>query len=170
MNLGTPAGTLAHLTGELFRLRTGIDFVTIPYKGAATAVTDLLAGQLDMTFEPTSVLVAHVHDAKLRALGVTGTSRNAQLPDVPTMLESGIAGFTSYSWTGILVPAGTPPPVVTALNAAVNAGLNSPEMAATLARLGAETKIGSSAEFAAFIAEETQKWSAIVAAAGLKAD
>ena len=99
LNFGTPVGTLAHLTGELFRIRTGIDIVVIPYKGAANAVTDILAAQVDMSFEPTSVLVSHIHDGKVRPLAVTGSARSRQLPDVPTMTESGLAGFTSYSWT-----------------------------------------------------------------------
>ena len=80
-----------------------------PYKGAATAVTDLLGGQVDMTFEPTSVLVAHVHDGKVRPLAVTGAGRCRQLPGVPTLIESGIPGFTSYSWTGFWCPPGRQP-------------------------------------------------------------
>ena len=128
LNFGTPTGTLAHLTGELFRIRTGIEFVVIPYKGAATAVTDILAGQVDMAFEPTSVLVSHIHDGKVRPLGITGAARSRELPAVPTMIESGIADFTSYSWTAIMAPSGTPAAVVTRLNAAINQGLNSPEI------------------------------------------
>ncbi len=170
LNFGTPIGTLAHLTGELFRIRTNIDIVVIPYKGAATAVTDILAEQVDMTFEPTSVLAAHIHDGKVRPLAVTGTARSRQLPDVPTMIESGFAGFTSYSWTGIMVPAGTPTEIVRKLNAAINQGLKSPDMNSTLARLGAEAKVGSPQDFAAFIAEETQKWGAIVKSSGVKLD
>jgi tripartite-type tricarboxylate transporter receptor subunit TctC len=154
LNFGTPVGTLAHLTGELFRIKAGIEVVVIPYKGAATAVTDLLAGQVDMTFEPTSVFVARI----------------AQLPDVPTMIESGLADFTSYSWTGLVAPAGTPAAIVERLNAAINQGLKSPDMTSNLDRLGAETRVGSARAFAAFIAEETQKWGAIVKAAGVKLD
>jgi tripartite-type tricarboxylate transporter receptor subunit TctC len=170
LNFGTPAGTLAHLTGELFRVRTGIDIVVIPYKGAATAVTDMLGGQVDMTFEPTSVLVAHIQDAKVRPLAVIGAARSPQLADVPTMIESGLAGFTSYSWTGILVPVGTSPEIVDRLNAAINQGLKSPAMNSNLGRLGAETNAGSPRDFAAFIADETRKWGAIVTSAGVKLD
>jgi tripartite-type tricarboxylate transporter receptor subunit TctC len=170
LNFGTPIGTLAHLTGELFRIRTGIDFVVIPYKGAATAVTDILGGQVDLTFEPTSVLVTHIHDGKVRPLAVTGAARSPQLPDVPTMIEGGIEGFTSYSWTGILVPAGTPAAIVSRLNAAINEGLKSPDLGASLRRLGAEAKGGSPQDFAAFIGEETQKWGAIVRSSGVKLD
>ena len=170
LNFGTPTGTLAHLTGELFRIRTGIEFVVIPYKGAATAVTDILAAQVDMAFEPTSVLVSHIHDGKVRPLGITGAARSRELPAVPTMIESGIADFTSYSWTAIMAPSGTPAAVVTRLNAAINQGLNSPEIGSTLRRLSAEAKIGSPQDFAAFLAEETQKWAAIVKSSGVRLD
>jgi tripartite-type tricarboxylate transporter receptor subunit TctC len=170
LNFGTPVGTLAHLTGELFRIRTGIDIVIIPYKGAATAVTDLIAGQVDLTFEPTSVLVAHVHDGKVRPLAVTGSARSPQLPDVPTMIEGGLANFVSYSWTGVVAPARTSERIVDRLNRAITQGLQSPEMSSNLERLGAQAKAGSPQDFAAFIAEETQKWGAIVKASGIKLD
>ncbi len=170
LNFGTPIGTLAHLTGELFRIRTGIDIVVIPYKGAATAVTDVLAGQVDMTFEPTSVLVTHIHDGKVRPLAVTGTARSPRLPQVPTMIESGVAGFTSYSWTGILAPAGTPDDLVDTLNGAINQGLKSAGMSSSLERLGAEAQAGSPQDFAAFMAEETLKWGAIVKSSGVRLD
>ena len=142
----------------------------IPYKGAATAVTDILAGQVDMTFEPTSVLVGHIHDAKVRPLAVTAAARIPQLPEVPTMIESGLAGFTSHSWSGILAPAGTSPEIVDRLNAAINQGLKSPAMNSNLGRLGAEPNAGSPQDFAAFIADETTKWGAIIKASGVKLD
>ena len=123
-----------------------------------------------MTFEPTSVLVAHIRDGKVRPLAVTGTARSHQLPDVPTMIESGMAGLTSYSWTGIMVPAGTPTDVVDKLNGAINRGLQSPDMNSSLERLGAEAKPGSPQDFAAFITEETQKWATIVKSSGVKLD
>jgi tripartite-type tricarboxylate transporter receptor subunit TctC len=170
LNFGTPVGTLAHLTGELFRLKTGIDFVTIPYKGAATAVTDIVGRQVDMTFEPTSVLVSHIQDGKVRALGVTGATRSKQLPDVPTMIESGIPDFTSYSWTGVLAPARTPAAIVSRLNAVINQGLNSPEVASNLAKFGATTMVGSPQDFSAFITEESKKWGTIIKSAGVKLD
>lgn len=144
--------------------------MVIPYKGAATAVTDILGGQVDMTFEPTSVLVAHIHDRKVRPLAVTAATRSRQLPEVPTMIESGLAGFTSYSWTGLLAPAGTPVQIVDRLNEAINEGLQSPDMNSNLGRLGAEAKVGTPQDFAAFIAEETQKWGAIVTSSGVKLD
>ncbi len=170
LNFGTPVGTLAHLTGELYRLKTGIDFVMIPYKGAANAVTDIVGSQVDMTFEPTSVLLSHIQDGKVRALGVTSATRSKQLPDVPTMIESGIPDFTSYSWTGVLAPAGTPAAIVSRLNSVINQGLNSPEVASNLAKFGATTMIGSPKDFAAFITEESKKWGTIIKAAGVKLD
>jgi tripartite-type tricarboxylate transporter receptor subunit TctC len=96
--------------------------------------------------------------------------RSPQLPDVPTVIESGLAGFTSYSWTGILVPAGTPPEIVDRLNAAINQGLKSPGMNSNLERLGAEPNPGSPQDFAAFIADETTKWGTIIKASGVKLD
>jgi tripartite-type tricarboxylate transporter receptor subunit TctC len=110
---------LAHLTGELFRVKTGVDIVVMPYKGAATAVTDILGGQVEMTFEPTSVLMGHIHDAKVRPLAVTAAARIPQLPEVPTMIESGlpvsrpIRGAGSWrpqvprprSWIGSMQPS-----------------------------------------------------------------
>ena len=142
----------------------------IPYKGAATAVTDLIGGQVDLTFEPTSVLVAHVHDGKVRPLAVTGSARSPQLPEVPTMIEGGLANFVSYSWTGVVAPAGTSERIVDRLNRAITQGLQSPEMSSNLERLGAQARVGSPQDFAAFIAEETQKWGAIVKASGIKLD
>jgi tripartite-type tricarboxylate transporter receptor subunit TctC len=123
-----------------------------------------------MSFEPTSVLVSHIHDGKVRPLAVTGSARSRQLPDVPTMTESGLAGFTSYSWTGLLAPAGTPAQIVDRLNGAINQGLQSAELNSNLGRLGAEAKAGSPQDFAAFVAEETRKWGAIVKASGVKLD
>src|SRR5215468_5709039 len=99
----------------------------IPYKGAATAIDDLLSGQIDLAFEPYSVLLGHIHEGRVRALAVTGAARSAELPDTPTMIESGVAGFTSVSWSGVVAPTGTPAEIVAKLNAAVNAGLAAPD-------------------------------------------
>jgi len=95
VNFGAPTGTLPHLTGEWFKAATATNIVTIPYKGAASAITDILTGQIDMAFEPTSVLLAHIHEGKVRALAITSASRGGALPDLPTMIESGLPGFVS---------------------------------------------------------------------------
>jgi tripartite-type tricarboxylate transporter receptor subunit TctC len=168
LNYGAPTGVLPHLTAEMFKSAAGLDIVHVPYKGAANAVTDLLSGQIDLAFEPFSVLLGHIHEGRVRALAVTGTTRSAELPDVPTMIESGVAGFTSVSWSGVVAPPGTPAEIIARLNAAVNAGLAAPETQARLARLGAAPMIGTPADFAALIAIEVPKWAAVVKAAGIK--
>ena len=168
LNYGAPTGVLPHLTAEMFKAAAGVDIVHVPYKGAANAINDLLSGQIDLAFEPYSVLLGHIHDGRVRALAVTGTTRSAELPDVPTMIESGVAGFRSVSWSGVVAPPGTPAEIIARLNAAVNAGLAAPETQARLARLGAAPMIGTPADFAALIATEVPKWAAVVKAAGIK--
>lgn len=170
LNFGFPSGTLPQLTGELFKLRTGIDIAFIPYKGAANTITDILSGQIDLAFEPAPVLLAHIHDAKVRPLAITSLTRSAQLPDVPTLDESGVSGFASISWTGVVAPAGTSVRIIDMLNAAINAELRSNELQTTLIRLGAEPKAGSPRDFAEFIAAEVPKWAEVVNLSGMKPD
>jgi tripartite-type tricarboxylate transporter receptor subunit TctC len=170
VNFGAPTGTLPHLTGEMLKMRAGIDIVHIPYKGAATAITDVLSGQMDMAFEPISVMVGHVREGKVIALVVTGATRSPELPDVPTMIESGYPGFVSMSWTGIVAPAGTPPEVVAKLNRAVIDSFRSKEASESLARLGAEPNFGTPESFGAMIAAEIPKWAETVRAAGVRLD
>jgi tripartite-type tricarboxylate transporter receptor subunit TctC len=158
-------GTAIHLASELFKAAAGVDIVHIPYKGAANGITDLLAGQVDLTFEPISVLVGHIRDGTLRALALTGGARSAELPDVPTMVECGYSSVVSVSWSGVVAPAGTPDAIVSRLNTAVNAALATPDMQTALARLGAAPQPGTPAAFADFIAAETPKWAAVVKAA-----
>jgi tripartite-type tricarboxylate transporter receptor subunit TctC len=170
LNYGAPTGALPHLTAEMFKMFAGIDIVHIPYKGAANAITDMLSGQIDLAFEPTSVLIPHIEDGKVRGLATTGRTRSAQLPDLPTMIESGYPEFVSVSWSGVVAPAGTPAAIVAKLNAALNDSLNSPDIKATLAKLGADPRGGSPQDFAALIAEETPRWAAVVKAAGVRID
>jgi tripartite-type tricarboxylate transporter receptor subunit TctC len=168
LNYGAPTGVLPHLTAEMFKHAADVDIVHVPYKGAATAINDLLSGQIDLAFEPYSVLLGHIHEGRVRALAVTGPTRSAELPDIPTMIESGLAGFTSVSWSGVVAPTGTPAEIVARLNAAVNAGLATPEIQARLARLGAAPMTGTPEDFAALIAAETPKWAAVIKAAGIR--
>jgi tripartite-type tricarboxylate transporter receptor subunit TctC len=168
LNFGFPTGTLPHLTGELFKLRTGIDVVFIPYKAANATITDLVAGQIDYTFEPASVLLGHINDGTMRPLAVTSLTRLPQIPDVPTLHESGFPGFTSISWSGVVAPARTPAPIVDKLNAAINTELKSGEMRETLTRLGADVKAGTPADFAAFVADEAPKWAEVIKSSGMK--
>ncbi len=170
VNFGAPTGTLPHLTAEMLKIRAGIDIVHIPYKGAATAITDVLSGQMDMAFEPISVMAGHVREGTVIPLAVTGAARSPELPDVPTMIESGYPGFVSLSWTGIVAPAGTPPEVVAKINGAVIEGFRSKEAAESLARLGAEPNFGTPESFGAMIAGEIPKWAETVRAAGIRLD
>jgi tripartite-type tricarboxylate transporter receptor subunit TctC len=167
LNFGFPTGTLPHLTGELFRLRTGIDVVFIPYKAANATITDLVAGQIDYTFEPASVLLGHIGDGTMRPLAVTSQTRLPQIPDVPTLHESGFPGFTSISWSGVVAPVRTPTSIIEKLNAAINAELKSGEMRDTLTRLGADVKAGTPADFAAFVADEAPKWAEVIKSSGM---
>ncbi len=170
LNFGAPTGTLPHLTGEMFKVRAGVDIVHIPYKGAATAITDVIAGAMDMAFEPVSVVVGHVRDGTMRPLAVTGVERSTELPEVPTMIESGYPGFVSYSWTGIVAPAGTPPEVIAKINAAILESFRTSDARDGLARMGADPKFGTPESFGAVIAAEIPKWAAAVHAAGVRLD
>lgn len=171
VNFASPGhGTPPHMVGELFKQRAGIDIVHVPYKGTAAALTDIMSGQMQMTLENPSVLVPLIHDHKLKALAVTGEARNPQIPDVPTMIEAGLPGFVSMSFTGLLAPAGTPPDIVRRLNADVNAGLRSPDMAALLDKLGVMPRPGSPEDFAAFLKQENELWSAVAKGARIRVE
>ena len=171
VHFGSPGfGTQPHLSGEFLKLRAGIDIVHVPYRGSAAAVNDLLAGQIQMMFGSAPTFLPLIEAGKLRALAVTGEVRNPNVPDVPTMIESGFPGFITRYWNGVVAPAGTPEVIVNKLNAAINEGLKSPEMQASLAKIGLEPTITSPQDFAAFIAAETQRWAAVVKAAGIKVD
>src|SRR5258708_3802339 len=170
LNFGAGIGTPPHLVGELFKVVTGTDIVFIPYKGAAASMTDVLAGQTQMTIDGLTTSIPHIQSGKVRALAVMSAERVAEIPDVPTMAESGYPNFPPASWTGILAPAGTPAAVVAKVNAAINAGLASPEIKASFAKFSAEAKTGSPQDFAAFIADEAPKWAALVKASGAKVE
>jgi tripartite-type tricarboxylate transporter receptor subunit TctC len=168
LNFGFPTGALPHLTGAMFKMRTGTDFAFIPYKAANNVVTDLVAGQIDFTFEPASVLLGQISDKKVRPLGVASLNRLTQIPQVPTLDESDVKDFVSVSWSGVVAPAGTPKPIVDKLNAAINAELKSPEIIERLLRLGAEIRVGTPEDFGNFITEEGPKWAEVIKSSGLK--
>jgi tripartite-type tricarboxylate transporter receptor subunit TctC len=170
INFGAPAGATPIMVGELFRMRTGINIVTVPYRGAANVMTDMLAGQIDMSFEPTSITLAHVRDGKVRPLAVTGATRSSELPDVPTMIESGVPDMVAVSWTGLVAPPRTPPPIVARLNKVVNAALKSEDMILALQKLGASPLGGTPQDFRNLLAEESPKWVAVVKSSGMKID
>jgi tripartite-type tricarboxylate transporter receptor subunit TctC len=154
----------------LFKLRAGIAFTTVPYRGAANTMTDMLTGQIDMVIEPTSVSLAHIHDGKIRPLAVTSRTRSTELPALPTMAESGVAGVVAVSWTGVSGPPGLPLDILARVNRAINAALTADDMKLALSKLGSEPLGGSAQDFAALLAEEGPRWLEVVRAAGLKFD
>jgi tripartite-type tricarboxylate transporter receptor subunit TctC len=156
------------LIGALFKLETGIEFASIPYKGGAQAVTDMLGGQIHMNFGTTSTLLPLIRDGRLRALAVTSTVRSADLPEVPTMRESGYPNVTTASYYGILGPAGLPADIVERVNSGINESLKSPELIAAMAKVGFEPIGGSPQDFATLIAAEMRKWIPIVKATGFQ--
>lgn len=163
-------GTQPHLVGEMFKQLTGVDIVHVPYRGSAPAITDLLAGQMQFYFDNFANVLQHVESGKLRALAVTGDARNPKFPDVPTMEQSGYGGIAAIYWNGLLAPARTPPAIIAKLNAAVNEALAVPEVRAALQRLGSEPKATTSQEFAAFVADEIQRWGQVVRAAKISVE
>ncbi len=171
LNYGSAGhGNATHLAAELFKLRTGIDIVHIPYKGAADAVTAVLGGQVQMFFGDIGGVLPLLREGTLRALAVSSEARNALVPDLPTMIESGVPDYVVLTYIGVVAPAGTPAGIVGRLNTAINESLTSPEVAAAFAKLGAELRPGAPADFAAFLAAETQKWSNVVKSANIKVD
>jgi len=170
LSYGAVVGTPPHLMTELFKFITGSDIFFVPYKGAAQALTELLAGQTQVTLLATVVMISPVQEGRLRPLAVTSATRLSEFPDVPTMKEAGFADFPPGSWQAVVAPAGTPPEIVAKLNAAINASLRSPELTAGFARLRAAASIGPPQDLSAQIADEAQKWSAVVKAIGLKAE
>jgi tripartite-type tricarboxylate transporter receptor subunit TctC len=168
LNFGAPNGTPTYLLAELFKRVTDTDLLVVPYKGGAPVVADLLGGQLQGTFETTSVILAYIRDGSLRPLAVASHARLTDLPDVPTMIESGLPDFIGDSWTGIAAPASTPPEIIDKLNAAINAALKSPEVTASFSRLKADAKIGTPQEFGVFLADEGKRWGEFVRVSGVQ--
>jgi tripartite-type tricarboxylate transporter receptor subunit TctC len=162
-------GNLTHLSGELFRMMSGIELVHVPYRGTPAAHAALIAGDAHIMCDPTATALPQVQAGALRALGVTAASRLAVLPDVPPISDF-LPGFAVTGWLGIGVPKGTPAEIVARLNAEVNAVLSDPAIKKRMADLGSEPLPGSADDFAALVAEETEKWSKVVRFAGLKAD
>ena len=164
------SGTSIHLAGELFKTMAGVQMAHVPYKGSAPAVTDLLGGQVQLMFDNLPSALPHIKAGKLKALAVTSATRAAALPDVPTVAESGLAGFDATSWFGLLAPAGTPEPIIARLNSEVAKWLATAEAKEKMAGLGANTAGHSTDEFVRHIAAETSKWAKVVKESGAKVD
>jgi tripartite-type tricarboxylate transporter receptor subunit TctC len=168
LNMASPGnGSGPHMAGELFKIMTGVDMVHVPYRGSPPALTDLLAGQVQLMFSPMSSSIEYVKGGKLRALAVTTATRSATLPDLPTVGEF-VPGYEASGWFGVGAPGKTPVEIVDRLNKEINAGLADSKLKARLADLGSEVFVGSPSDFGKHIAEETEKWGKVVRAAHIK--
>lgn len=163
-------GSAGHLAGELFKVMAKVDMVHVPYKGAAPAVADLLGGQIPLMFDNLASALPHVKSGRLRAVAVTTQVPSAQVPELPTIAASGLAGFDVSTWFGIFGPAGLPQPVLERLHAEVSDALRQPDLRAQLANLGAEPASISPQAFAAFVKRELGKYEEVVRASGARVD
>ena len=168
LNYGASIGTPPHLLSTLFGTKAGIDVVYVPYKGSAASVTDLVSGETQFTIDGLTGLYPLIQAGKVRALAIARAERWRELPDVPTLVESGFTDFTVDAWTGVAAPAGTPAPIINMLNRAINQALASAEAKAGLARFSAIAQTGSPQEFGALISSELPKWAAIVKLSGAR--
>jgi tripartite-type tricarboxylate transporter receptor subunit TctC len=163
-------GSAPHLYGELFKMMTGVDLVTVNYRGSGPALPDLISGRVQVTFDVVISSLAHIRAGELRPLGVTSVNRLAVLPDVPPISDS-VPGYEASSWDGIGAPANTPPEIIAILNKEVNAALADPVFKSRLTDLGAEPFLaGSPADFGKFVVEYSEKWDKLIRAAGIKGE
>ena len=162
-------GGAHHLSGEMFRESAKIDIVHVPYKGGSPAATDLMAGHLSMMFEMGYAALPSIQAGRVRPLAVTSQKRLTILPEVPTMAESGIKDFESYNWQGIVVPTGTPAPIISRLNQLFNEILKDPDVAQAISSVGSEAMGGTPEQFGDFIRSETAKWAQVIHAANIQA-
>jgi len=167
LNFGSSGnGSTNHLAGELLKSMTGINIVHLPYRGAAPAMNDLIAGHIPMMFDNIPAVLPQVQGKAIKAIAVAGAKRAAALPDVPTVAESGVPGFEASAWFGLVAPAKTPPAVLAKLEGEVDAILKMPDVQKRFTELGAEPGSVSGAAFGTFLAEETAKWTKIIQASG----
>jgi tripartite-type tricarboxylate transporter receptor subunit TctC len=163
-------GTSIHLTTELFRSAVGIDMTHVPYKGVAPALTDLLGGQIDLMFPGITPAMPHIKSGKLKALALTSRTRSQALPEMPTLIELGVANFESVGWYGVLVPAGTPKAIAARLNTELVKVLTMQDVKENLARQGGEATSSTPERFATFIGEELKKWTKVIRSANIKVE
>ena len=162
-------GSTTHVSGELFKMMTGVNMVHVPYRGAAPALTDLISGQVQVTFENPLASIEFIRAGKLRALAVTTATRSEVLPDLPTVGDF-VPGYEASAWYGIGAPKGTPGEIINKLNNEINTILTDPKSKARLADLGASVIPGSPSDFGKLIADETDKWAKVVKFSGAKPD
>ena len=161
-------GSTLHVTGELFKIMTGVDLVHVPYRGGGPAIADLIGGQVQAVFIPAPAGIEYVRGGTIRALAVTAVSRFEALPDLPTIGEH-VPSYEATTWYGVVVPRNTASATIDSLNKEINAGLADPKLKAQFAELGAEVLPGSPADFGMLIAAETEKWAKVIRAANIKA-
>ncbi|MEW6453305.1 MAG: tripartite tricarboxylate transporter substrate binding protein [Pseudomonadota bacterium] len=164
------SGTTGHLCGEMFKKMAGVDIVHVPYKGSAPALNDLLGGQVQMMFDNLPTALPHIQGGKLRALAVTGSDRRPQVPDVPTIRESGYPEFIAEAWFGFVAPAKVPAPVRERLANSMIKALQQPKIKEQLENLAAQVVANTPQEFATYIASESRKWKKVVEESGAKID
>jgi tripartite-type tricarboxylate transporter receptor subunit TctC len=162
-------GSTAHLAGELFKMMAGVDLVHVPYRGTAPATTDLLGGQVQVSFSPLTGTIEYIRSGKLRALAVTSKVRSEALPDIPPV-DDFVPGYEASAWYGLAAPRNTPPDIVGSLNSHINAALADPKIKARLDDLGGTPLTGTPADFAKLIEEETDKWGNVIKFGAIKAD
>jgi tripartite-type tricarboxylate transporter receptor subunit TctC len=162
-------GSTIHMSGELFKMMTGVDIVHVPYRGSAQALTDMLGGQVQVMFDNVPTSLEHIRSGKLRPLAVTTSMRSSVLPDVPTVADF-VPGYESSAWYGVAVPKGTPLEIIDMLNRAINAGLADPKLKARFAELSAAVLPGSPDDFGKLLVDETEKWAKVVKFSGASAD
>jgi tripartite-type tricarboxylate transporter receptor subunit TctC len=170
INMGSPGnGTSSHLAGELLNMMAGIDIVHVPYRGGGQSMTDLLGGQVQISFAAVPASIGYIKAGGLRALAVTTTTRSDVLPDVPSISEF-VAGYEASAWFGVGIPAKTPHAIIDRLNIEINAGLADSKFRAQLIDLGGMTLMGSPADFGKLVADETEKWGKVIRAANIKSE
>ena len=170
LNAGSTLGIAPHLLIALVRVRTGIDMTFVPYKGAAPAIADVVAGQIQVAASGKAVLLPLIKAGKLRAIAVASAERWPELPEAPTLRESGIDGFPTAVWDGLVAPAKTPPAIIAKINAAENARLRSPEIQTAVAKLGFQVRPLSPQQFGTELADQVRLWSAVARETGVKLD
>ena len=169
LNFGSPGhGSTNHLSGEMLKMMAKVDIVHVPYKGVAAAVTDVVAGQIQILSGDMTTLLPHVQSGKLRAIAVTSIKRSSRVPNIPTIAESGVPGYDASGWFGVVAPANTPRAVIERLNAEIVKGITTQESRERLGALGGDVIASSPAEFAAFIKADHAKWARLVNAVGMK--
>ena len=164
------SGTSIHMSGEMFKMLVNLDIKHIPYKGSTPALQDMIGGQVDIMFDNLPSAMPHIRSGRLRALAITTAGRYPGLPELPTMIEQGVAGYDAAAWFGMMAPKGTPPEIVARLNTEINKILAMPDVREKLVQQGAVPAPGSPADFGRFINNEVVKWGKVVKASGAKVE